>query len=174
MVAIEEEAGFFISKLKYPCLVVTCIRNCVFLAIFIMFYRLCLRFLIALENLSFTWRRQHCRWRVANSYYTPANESSGGYIGITLSALCLSVCADSCLATNVFFDWHWHTIYMVHGCITMRQNVAHIHDPDTTLTFDIKVKYRVLTCFLVRPLTTFWFDTGTWVYHHERMCGVYS
>ena len=31
--------------------------------------------------------------------------------------------------------------YLAHGSITMRGSVAYIHDPDTTLTFDPKVKF---------------------------------
>ena len=31
---------------------------------------------------------------------------------------------------------------LAHGCITMRRCVAYIHDPDTTLTFDPKVKFE--------------------------------
>ena len=43
----------------------------------------------------------------------------------------------------------------------MRQCVAYIHGPDTTLTFDLKVKFKgVLTCFLVGPVTLFCIDIG--------------
>ena len=46
-------------------------------------------------------------------------------------------------------------------CITMRRCVAYIHDPDTTLNFDLKVKFiGFLTCFRVQPITFFWFDIG--------------
>ena len=40
--------------------------------------------------------------------------------------------------------------FLAHGCITMRQCVAYIHDPDTTLNFDLKVKYieSLKCCFL--------------------------
>ena len=31
--------------------------------------------------------------------------------------------------------------YLAHGCITMRRCVTYIHDPDTTLNFDLKVKF---------------------------------
>ena len=31
--------------------------------------------------------------------------------------------------------------YLAHGCMTMRECVKYIHDPDTTLTFDLKVKF---------------------------------
>ena len=87
-----------------------------------------------------------------------------GYIGTTLSvrlsvccpSVCQSVCADSCPAHNFFFGltlaYHiWH----------IGVSVAYIHDPDTTLNFDLKVKFiGFLTCFCVRPITIFWFDTG--------------
>ena len=32
--------------------------------------------------------------------------------------------------------------YLAHGCITIRQYVAYIHDPDSMLTFDLKVKFK--------------------------------
>ena len=46
----------------------------------------------------------------------------------------------SCPANNLF----WFDIgltYLAHACITMRRYVAHIHDPDTTLNFHLKVKF---------------------------------
>ena len=43
----------------------------------------------------------------------------------------------------------------------MRRFVAHIHDSDPTLIFDLKVKsIGFLTCFRVRLITCFWFDIG--------------
>ena len=46
-------------------------------------------------------------------------------------------------------------------CITIRKCVAYIPDPNTTLTFDLKVKFTgFLTCFRVWPITIFWFDIG--------------
>ena len=65
-------------------------------------------------------------------HYTPRERTSGGYIGITLS-VCPSVCADLCLAYNGFFLFDIGLPYLEHGCITMIQCVAYIHDPDTTL-----------------------------------------
>ena len=32
--------------------------------------------------------------------------------------------------------------YLAHGCITIRQCVAYIHDPDSMSTFDLKVKFK--------------------------------
>ena len=82
--------------------------------------------------------------------------------------------------------------------ITMRRCVAFIHDLDTTLTFDLKVKFidfcRVFMTDLFEKPDLFAFTLlmslcptcnfyllwhkhtiyGTWVYHHERMCQVYS
>ena len=65
-----------------------------------------------------------------------------------------------CLAHN-FFGGDIGLPYLAHGCITIRRCVAYIHDPDTTLNFDLKVKFiGFLTCFCVRSITIFWFDIG--------------
>ena len=52
----------------------------------------------------------------------------------------MSVClSDSCPAHNYF----WFDIglpYLAHGCIAIRRCVVYIHDPDTTLNFDLKLK----------------------------------
>ena len=41
--------------------------------------------------------------------------------------------------------------YLAYGCITMRWCVKYIHDPDTTLTFDLKVKFvRFMTWLCVQ------------------------
>ena len=50
--------------------------------------------------------------------------------------------------------------YSAHGCISMKQCVAHIHDPDTTLTFDLMLKFIGFLHNGVRPITLFWFDIG--------------
>ena len=56
-----------------------------------------------------------------------------------------------------WFDMSWP--FLEHGCITMRRCEAYIHDPNTTLTFDLKIKFTgVLTCFRVCSITFFWFD----------------
>ena len=114
--------------------------------------------------------------------YTPCERSSGGYIGITLP-VCLSVrlsfCADSCPAHN-FLMFYTVLPYLAHGCITIRRCVMYIHDTDTTLNFDLKVKFvGFLTCFRVRPITFFlvwhWPTIfGTWVYRHKTMRRVHS
>ena len=88
-------------------------------------------------------------------YYTPRERGSGGYIEITLS-VCLSVCPSVrlsvCLSVRLSVQirvrpitFLWFDIdlpYLAHGCITMRRCVAFIHDPDTTLNFDLKVKFK--------------------------------
>ena len=52
--------------------------------------------------------------------------------------------------------------------------VAYTHDPNATLTVDLKVKFtRSLTCLRVRPVTYVCFDIGTLVYQHETMCCTY-
>ena len=42
----------------------------------------------------------------------------------------------SCLTHNFCLLWHWLT-----GSITMRRCVIYTHDPDTTLTFDLKINF---------------------------------
>ena len=54
-------------------------------------------------------------------------------------------------------------IYLAHGCNTIRRCVAYIHDPVTTLSFDLfdlNVFYRLLSCLHVRPVTSVSFDIG--------------
>ena len=46
--------------------------------------------------------------------------------------------------------------YLAHECITIRQCVKYIHDPDSVLTFDLKVKFKGF-CH-VRPVTSVSFD----------------
>ena len=80
-------------------------------------------------------------------FYTPRERSSGGYIEITLSVR-LSVRPSICLSVRLSVQigvrpitFLWFDIglpYLAHGCITMRRYVTYIHDPDTTLTFDLK------------------------------------
>ena len=101
-----------------------------------------------------------------------------------LESLCLSVllsvCAESCLAHKIFLVWHCLP-YVAHGCITIRQCVTYIHDPKSTLTFDLEVKFiGIFTCFRVRPISFYWFDIDLpYLAHgcisiHERMCRVHS
>ena len=115
--------------------------------------------------------------------HTPRERSSGGYIGtggyirITLSvrlSVCLSVQIHVQPITFLWFDIGLP--YLAHGCITMRRYVAYIHDPDTTLNFDLKVKFigflDMFSCpahhfFMVWHWLTIF---GTWVHHHETMC----
>ena len=83
----------------------------------------------------------------------PRERSSGGYIEITLSVR-LSVQIRVRPITFLWFDIGLP--YMAHGCITMRRCVVYIHDPDTTLNFDLKVQFiGFLTCFRVRFIIFF-------------------
>ena len=97
-----------------------------------------------------------------SSIYTLMNEVNG---------VCPSVCADSCLAHFCWFDIGLP--YLAHGCISMRQCVTYIYDPDSTLAFDLKVKFigfcpNCNFCLLLRWHTIIF----TWVYHFKRMCFV--
>ena len=75
----------------------------------------------------------------------------------------ISVCLSVCLSVPIrvrpitFFWFDIDLPYLAHGCITMTQSVGFIHDLDTTLKFDPKVKFiGVLACFL---------GGLTWAYH---------
>ena len=90
-------------------------------------------------------------------------------------SFCLGV--DLCPAHNFFGGVDLP--YFAHGCIPMRRCVTHNHDPDMTLTFGLKVKFiGFLTCFLVRPITFFWFNIGLPYLARRciiiRLCGVHS
>ena len=39
------------------------------------------------------------------------------------------------------------------------------YDPDTTLEFDIKVKFKAFDMFRVWPITFFWFDISYHIWH---------
>ena len=66
--------------------------------------------------------------------------------------------------------------YLAHGCITMRRCVAYIHDPDTTMNFDLKVIInRVFDTFSSRAHDHFliwhWLTIfGTWKMWHVHSC----
>ena len=50
----------------------------------------------------------------------------------------------------------------------MRRCVAYIHYPDTTLNFNLNVKFiGFLTCFRFRSITFFWFDIGLPYFAHR-------
>ena len=67
------------------------------------------------------------------------NEVRGGGVYRNYS-VCPSVCADSCHPIT-FFLFDFGLPYWTHECITMRRCVANILDLDTTLNFDLKVKF---------------------------------
>ena len=72
----------------------------------------------------------------------------------------LSISVVSCLAHNIF-NFEIGILYLPYGCITTRRYVTYIHDPNTKLTFDFKVKYiGFLTCLCVQPTTSVRFDIG--------------
>ena len=98
-----------------------------------------------------------------------------------------SVCMSFCLSVQNrvwpirFFWFDIGLPYVAHGCITIRQCVTYIHDPESTLTFDLEVKFiGIFTCFRVRPISFYWFDIDLpYLAHgcisiHERMCRVRS
>ena len=87
-------------------------------------------------------------------------------------SLCLSVCLCQFVSGSwLFGGFDIDLPYLAHWCMTMRRCVAHIHDPESTLTFDLKVKFiGFLTCFRVR-LITFFFGLTLAAYHiwHKRI-----
>ena len=98
---------------------------------------------------------------------SPVNEVQGVYRNHSVCpSVCLSVWFSVCLVLRLsvqirirpitFFSFDIGLPNLAHGCITIRRCVAYIHDPDTTLNFDLKVKFiGILTCFSVRPITFF-------------------
>ena len=67
-----------------------------------------------------------------------------------------SVCLQIHVWPINFFCFDIGLQYLSHGFITMRECVKCIHDPDTTLDFDIKVKiYRVCDMALCSGLSYF-------------------
>ena len=69
-------------------------------------------------------------------------------------------------------------LVLAHGCITMRRCVVYIYDPDTTLNFDLKVKFiGFLTCFCVQPITFFGLTLVNHIWHmgeyHKTICILY-
>ena len=75
----------------------------------------------------------------------PPERSSGGYIGITLSVRLSVTSVRLSVQIRVRpITFFWIDIglpYLACNCITMIRCVAYIHDPDTTLNFDLKVKF---------------------------------
>ena len=84
-------------------------------------------------------------------------------LSVRLSVLCpsvhLSVCPlFLCLSVVQIPVWPITFLcldiglpYLVYGCISMTRCVAYNHNPDTMLTFDLKVKFiGFLTCLFVR------------------------
>ena len=71
--------------------------------------------------------------------YTPRERSTRGYTEITLSVR-LSEQIRVRPITLLWFDIGLP--YLAQGCITIRRCVVYIHDPDMTLTFDLKVKFK--------------------------------
>ena len=76
-----------------------------------------------------------------------------------------SVCLSVCLSVQIRvrpITFLWFDIglpYLAYGCMTIRGCVTYIHDPDTTLNFDVKVKFiGFLTCCPVWPIIYFWID----------------
>ena len=77
---------------------------------------------------------------------------------------------SSCSTCNFCLLWHWHTIF---------GTWVYHHDPNTILTFDLKVKFIRFDTALCSGLSFFvlWHSHtlfGTLLYHHGTMCCVHS
>ena len=80
----------------------------------------------------------------------------------------LSICVLICVQSITFLWFDIGLPYLAHGCMTMRGCVRYIHDPDTTLNFDLKVNFIGVLTFRVWPITFFlvwhWLTIfGAWV-----------
>ena len=119
-----------------------------------------------------------CIGSIFNLFFIPpANEVQGVYRN---HSVCLSVRLSVQIRVRpITFLWFDIGLpYLAHGCITIRQCVAYIHDPDTTFNFDLKVKFiGFWTCFRVRPITFLWIDIGLHYLAHGcitiRQCVAY-
>ena len=100
-------------------------------------------------------------------FYTLENEVEGVW-----ELLCLFDCLPVCLCRFVsgpklLICFDIGLPYLAYWCITMRRCVAYIHDPNTTLTFDLNVKFiRFLTsASQARTFLLLWHSLtifGTW------------
>ena len=64
---------------------------------------------------------------------------------------CLLSCLHVRPVTSVSFAIDIPYMYLSHGSITIRGFVKYMHDPDTTLTFDLKVQFLgFMTCLCVQ------------------------
>ena len=75
----------------------------------------------------------------------PLNEVKGGGIHrnhclFVCPLVCLSVCLCMSFRHVTFSCFYICLQYVAYGCITMGGCVAYIHDPNTVLTFDLKIK----------------------------------
>ena len=105
---------------------------------------------------------------------TPSvNEFQGGIF------VCPSVCADSWPAPNFSLVWHWLSIFDT--LVYHHETMCRVH---SWSRYDLELSpegqiYRVFDMFSC-PAHNLFLDwlwhaiSGTWVYHHERMCQVHS
>ena len=92
----------------------------------------------------------------------PMNEVQGIFV-------CLSVHLSVQIRVRpiTFFWFDIGLPFLAHGCITMRQCVVFIFDPDKTFNFDLKVKFiGFLTCYCVQPISCFCFVIGLPYFAH--------
>ena len=94
-------------------------------------------------------------------------------------SVCPSVCADSCPAHNFFMVWHWLTIFgtwvyhhetMCRGHSWSRYDLELWPQGQIYRVFDM-FSYPAHNFFMVWNWLTIF---GTWMYHHETMCRLYS
>ena len=92
-----------------------------------------------------------------NIFIHPLNEVKGGGIHrnhclFVCPSVCLSVCLCMSFRHVTFSCFYIGLQYIAYRCITMGGCVAYIHDPNTVLTFDLKIKLiGFLHGFVFRP-----------------------
>ena len=91
---------------------------------------------------------------------------------------CLLSCLHVRTVTSVCFDIG--ILYLAHGSIIMRGCVKYINDPDTTLTFDLKVKFiEFMTWPCVQASSFLSFNivilclARKCMYYHGTMCRIH-
>jgi hypothetical protein len=98
----------------------------------------------------------------AFNYVCPSNE--GRHIVLVWFFLpLLLLLSEACADHNFFLSFRIGQLYLVCGCMTIRQCVAYRNDLRGTLTFDLKVKSLFFKYyFLVRAITFLSFEISQW------------
>ena len=116
------------------------------------------------EQNHFVWKYRK-RDSQKKFYFTPCSERRS-----VVKKLSSSLFVQIYVRHVILFCFDIGLPYSADGCITISQCIAYIREPNTTLTFDFKVKFiEFLTCLYVRTLTCFCFDFGLPCLVHESI-----